>query len=71
MSAGRFIVIEGPLRVGKSSLARAQAERIHARTLLDSEENPLLDAYYRGEDGAAFRAQMFYLISRFQQLQSA
>jgi deoxyadenosine/deoxycytidine kinase len=39
--------------------------------LLDSEENPFLDAYYRGEDGAAFRAQMFYLISRFQQLQSA
>lgn len=71
MSAGRFIAIEGPLRVGKSSLARALAERIHARTLLDSEENPFLDAYYRGEDGAAFRAQMFYLISRFQQLQAA
>jgi deoxyadenosine/deoxycytidine kinase len=71
MSAGRFIVIEGPLRVGKSSLARALAERVHARTLLDSEENPFLDAYYQGQDGAAFRTQMYYLISRFQQLQAA
>ena len=71
MSAGRFIVIEGPLRVGKSSLARALAERLHAHTLLDSEENPFLDAYYQGQDGAAFRTQMYYLIARFQQLQAA
>jgi deoxyadenosine/deoxycytidine kinase len=71
MSAGRFIVIEGPLRVGKSSLARALAERLHAHTLLDSEENPFLDAYYQGQDGAAFRTQMYYLIARFQQLQTA
>jgi deoxyadenosine/deoxycytidine kinase len=71
MSAGRYIVIEGPLRVGKTSLARALAGRLNARTLFDSEENPFLEAFYRGEEGAAFRAQMYYLISRFQQLQSA
>ncbi len=71
MSAGRFIVIEGPLRVGKSSLTRALAERLHARTMLDSEDNPFLDAYYQGQEGAAFRTQMYYLIARFQQLQAA
>ncbi|MBZ5529510.1 MAG: deoxynucleoside kinase [Acidobacteriia bacterium] len=34
----RFIVIEGPLRVGKSTLARILAERLHARRLFDCEE---------------------------------
>jgi len=54
--------------VGKSSLARALAERIHARTVLDSEENPFLKDFYRGQHGSAFRAQMYFLINRFQQL---
>jgi deoxyadenosine/deoxycytidine kinase len=39
--------------------------------MLDSEENPFLEAYYRGDDGAAFRAQMYYLIARFEQLRTA
>jgi deoxyadenosine/deoxycytidine kinase len=68
MSPARYIAIEGPLRVGKSSLARALAERIHARTVLDSEENPFLKDFYRGQHGSAFRAQMYFLINRFQQL---
>ncbi|MDA1312206.1 MAG: deoxynucleoside kinase [Acidobacteria bacterium] len=68
MSPARYIAIEGPLRVGKSSLARALAERIHARTVLDSEENPFLKDFYRGQHGSAFRAQMYFLVNRFQQL---
>jgi deoxyadenosine/deoxycytidine kinase len=70
MSPARYIAIEGPLRVGKSSLARALAERIHARTVLDSEENPFLKDFYRGRHGSAFRAQMYFLVHRFQQLAS-
>ncbi len=68
MSPARYIAIEGPLRVGKSSLARALAQRIHARTVLDSEENPFLKDFYRGQHGSAFRAQMYFLVNRFQQL---
>ena len=45
MSAARYIAIEGPLRVGKSSLAKALAARIHARTVLDTEQNPHLEDF--------------------------
>ena len=68
MSAARYIAIEGPLRVGKSSLARALADRIHARTLLDTEENPFLEEFYKGGPGAGFRTQMWFLIERYRQL---
>ena len=71
MSAARYIAIEGPLRVGKSSLAQALADRIHAKPLLDSESNPFLEGFYRGDGGTAFRAQMYFLITRFNQLQEA
>ena len=64
----RYIAIEGPLRVGKSSLAGILAERGRARLVLEPEDNPHLDAFYAGEPGAAFRAQMHFLIQRYQQL---
>lgn len=71
MSAANYIAIEGPLRVGKSSLARALADRIHARPLLDSETNPHLEDFYNGRPGAAFRVQMHFLAARFRQLSGA
>ncbi len=71
MSAAHYVAIEGPLRVGKSSLTRALADRIHARPLFDTENNPHLEDFYNGRPGASFRAQMHFLISRFQQLSSA
>lgn len=71
MAAARYIAIEGPLRVGKSSLARALAERIHARTLLDTEENPFLEDFYKSQPGAAFRTQMYFLFERYRQISSA
>ena len=64
-----YIAVEGPLRVGKSSLARLLAERYQgARLLLEPEDNPHLGAFYAGEPGAAFRAQMHFLIGRYRQL---
>ena len=71
MSAARYIAIEGPLRVGKTSLAHALAERLHARPLLDAEDNPFLGPFYRGEGGSAFRAQMYFLMSRYQRIHDA
>ena len=38
----RYIVVEGPIRVGKSTLAKVLAERLHARRVFDCEDNPFL-----------------------------
>ena len=62
--APRFIVIEGPLRVGKTTLARILAERLHARRIYDCEDNPFLAEFYAEKAGAAFRAQMYFLMER-------
>src|SRR5262249_43656457 len=67
----RFIVIEGPLRVGKSTLARILAERLHARRILDCEDNPFLADFYRAKPGSAFRAQMYFLIERQRRVREA
>jgi deoxyadenosine/deoxycytidine kinase len=67
----RHIVIEGPLRVGKSTLARILAERLHARRILDCEDNPFLADFYQAKPGAAFRAQMYFLFERQRRLREA
>lgn len=64
----RSIAVEGPIRVGKSSLARILAERWHAKLILEPEDNPHLAAFYAGVKGAAFRAQMHFLMQRYRQL---
>ena len=67
----RFIVVEGPLRVGKSTLARILAERLHARRIYDCDDNPFLADFYREKPGAAFRAQMHFLMERQRRLREA
>ncbi|HXJ94395.1 MAG TPA: deoxynucleoside kinase [Terriglobia bacterium] len=73
MSAGRnfesprLIAIEGPMRVGKSSLAKLLAERLDAALLSDVEDNPFLDRFYREQPGSAFAAQLYFLMERFKQ----
>src|SRR6266581_85450 len=52
----RFIVIEGPLRVGKTTLARILAERLHARRIYDCEDNPFLADFYNAKPGSALPA---------------
>jgi deoxyadenosine/deoxycytidine kinase len=65
----RYIAVEGPIRVGKSSLARILAERMHARRVNDcDEENPFLADFYSEKAGAAFAAQMYFLNDRYQRL---
>ena len=54
----RYIAVEGPIRVGKSTLARIIAEKLHGQLLLEPEDNPFLDAFYDGRAGAAFQAQL-------------
>src|SRR5579864_6758034 len=63
-----YIAVEGPIRVGKSTLSSILAERMHAHRLAEPEENPFLRAFYDGERGAAFQAQFAFLIQRYEQL---
>ena len=67
----RFIVVEGPIRVGKSTLAKSLADRMHARRVFDCEDNPFLADFYREKPGAAFRAQMYFLLERHRRLREA
>jgi deoxyguanosine kinase len=66
----RYIAVEGPIRVGKSTLANVLAERLNAQRVMEPEENPFLRAFYEGEPGAAFQAQFAFLIRRFEQLKA-
>ena len=66
----RYIVVEGPIGVGKSSLTNILAERFHARRVMEVvEENPVLSSFYGDRVKFAFQTQMFFLLSRFKQQQ--
>ena len=67
----RHIVVEGPIRVGKSTLAKVLAEQMHARRVFDCEDNPFLAEFYDEKPGAAFRAQMYFLYDRHRRLMEA
>jgi deoxyadenosine/deoxycytidine kinase len=60
--------LEGPIRVGKTTLARILAERLNAQRIMEPDDNPFLKAFYEGEPGAAFQAQMHFLVRRYEQL---
>jgi deoxyguanosine kinase len=66
----RYIAVEGPIRVGKSTLAEVLAERLHAQRVCEPDGNPFLRAFYEGERGAAFQTQMAFLVQRFEQLKA-
>jgi deoxyguanosine kinase len=66
----RYIAVEGPIRVGKSTLAAILAERLNAQRVMEIEANPFLGAFYAGERGAAFQTQFAFLVRRFEQLQT-
>ena len=66
----RYIALEGPIRVGKSTLSRIIAERLHAQRITEPDENPFLQPFYDGEPGAAFQAQFAFLIERYEQLKT-
>jgi deoxyguanosine kinase len=64
----RYIAIEGPIGVGKTRLAQRLAARIDGTTLLESADNPFLADFYNERPGAAFQAQLFFLLNRHRQL---
>ncbi len=70
-NASRFIVVEGPIGVGKTALAKRLAESMSADLVLEEvEENPFLERFYRDGSSAALPAQMFFLFARARQLEN-
>ena len=71
LSRFRHIVIEGPIGVGKTALARRLAQHLHAELLLEQpEDNPFLARFYEDMPGYAFQTQLFFLFQRLKQMQS-
>jgi len=67
--AHRFIVIEGPIGVGKTSLARRLGSSLSADLVLEqAAENPFLERFYRNPRAGAFPTQLYFLFQRAQQL---
>jgi deoxyguanosine kinase len=67
----RFIAVEGPIRVGKSTLAGILAETLQARRIVEPENNPFLDRFYQESSGMAFPTQMWFLAERYDQMRQA
>ena len=66
----QYIVIEGPIGVGKTSLTKLLAKEFRARCVLELPEgNPFLSHFYQDRKKYAFQAQVFFLLTRFQQQQ--
>ena len=67
----RYIVVEGTIGVGKTSLARRLSESFRAGLVLEqAEENPFLERFYRNPRQGALPAQLFFLFQRARQLES-
>lgn len=70
MSKSRYIVIEGPIGVGKTSLARRLAHSLDSELLLEeAEANPFLERFYHNPRSAALPTQLFFLFQRARQIE--
>jgi len=63
----RHIAIEGVFKSGKTKLAQKIAEKIDARVIYDRLDNPYLADFYHEKEGAAFLAQLVFLVNRYHQ----
>ncbi len=69
LSKYRYIVVEGPIGVGKTSLARRLSERLGSRALLEQpEQNPFLPRFYQDMPRYALQTQLFFLFQRINQM---
>jgi deoxyadenosine/deoxycytidine kinase len=66
----RYVVVEGPIGVGKTSLARRLAQSFGSELVLEQgDENPFLERFYRNPRAAAFQTQLYFLFQRARQIQ--
>ena len=69
LEAARHIVVEGPIGVGKTSLARRLADQLQAELLLEQPQaNPFLGRFYQDQQRHALQTQLFFLFQRLDQL---
>ncbi|MDB4077576.1 deoxynucleoside kinase, partial [Porticoccaceae bacterium] len=65
-----YIAIEGPIGIGKTTLAKRLAQTFNYETLLEeAEENPFLERFYQDRKGNALPTQLFFLFQRMRKLQ--
>jgi deoxyadenosine/deoxycytidine kinase len=70
MADSRYIVIEGPIGVGKTSLARRLSDSLGSELLLEqAEANPFLERFYRNPRASALPTQLFFLFQRVRQIE--
>ncbi len=68
MKTAKYIVVEGPIGVGKTSLAKSLAAEFKARSVFERvEDNPFLPKFYDDRETYAFQNQTFFLLNRYQQ----
>jgi deoxyadenosine/deoxycytidine kinase len=68
--AHRYVAVEGPIGVGKTTVVERLGEKLEANTVLeDWATNPFLQPFYDGTDGAAFQTELFFLLLRYRQQQ--
>jgi len=66
----RYIIVEGPIGVGKTSLVDRLAERLGARKVLEvADDNPFLASFYEDRARYAFQTQLWFLLNRFRRQQ--
>ena len=66
----RFIAVEGPIGVGKTTLTKRFAESLNCKTLLEQpEENPFLERFYQDQRAGALPAQLYFLFQRARKIQ--
>ncbi|MFB3851686.1 MAG: deoxynucleoside kinase [Acidobacteriota bacterium] len=66
----RHIAVEGPIGVGKTTLAKLLTRTTDSRLMEEESINPFLKDFYQGKRGAAFQCQLYFLLMRYQQMAS-
>ncbi len=68
MVKARYIAVEGPIGVGKTSLSELLSKQFNGRVLLEEvDSNPFLENFYKDKKKYAFQTQLFFLLSRYRQ----
>ncbi|HSR56574.1 MAG TPA: deoxynucleoside kinase [Candidatus Binataceae bacterium] len=68
MKRRAYLALEGPIGVGKTTLAQVLARELNARLILEAaEDNPFLARFYEDPDKYAFSAQLYFLLTRYNQ----